>query len=81
MNDIYRIAKTNNGLSPDEIRDALDEALAGRIVRKALLLPPDYTRYHSNAGFITNYLYHKLVEQGAEVDVMPALGTHVAVTR
>ncbi|MBR4518524.1 MAG: DUF2088 domain-containing protein [Victivallales bacterium] len=81
MNDIYRIAKTNNGLSPDEIRAALDEALAGRIVRKALLLPPDYTRYHSNAGFITNYLYHKLVEQGAEVDVMPALGTHVAVTR
>lgn len=81
MNDIYRIAKTNNGLSPDEIRAALDEALAGRTVRKALLLPPDYTRYHSNAGFITNYLYHKLVEQGAEVDVMPALGTHVAVTR
>ncbi len=81
MNDIYRIAKTNNGLSPDEIRAALDEALAGRTVRKALLLPPDYTRYHSNAGFITNYLYHKLVEQGSEVDVMPALGTHVAVTR
>ena len=81
MNDIYRIAKTDNGLSPDEIRTALDEALAGRTVRKALLLPPDYTRYHSNAGFITNYLYHKLVAQGAEVDVMPALGTHVPVTR
>ena len=81
MNDIYRIAKTDNGLSPDEIRTALDEALVGRTVRKALLLPPDYTRYHSNAGFITNYLYHKLVAQGAEVDVMPALGTHVPVTR
>ncbi|MBO4620141.1 MAG: DUF2088 domain-containing protein [Victivallales bacterium] len=81
MNDIYRIAKTDNGLSPDEIRAALDEALVGRTVRKALLLPPDYTRYHSNAGFIANYLYHKLVAQGAEVDVMPALGTHVPVTR
>ena len=81
MNDIYRIAKTPDGLTADEIRAALDAALAGRTVRKALLLPPDYTRYHSNAGFITNYLYHKLVAQGAEVDVMPALGTHVAVTR
>ncbi len=81
MNDIYRIATTADGLSANEIRAALDAALAGRTVRKALLLPPDYTRYHSNAGFITNYLYHKLVELGAEVDVMPALGTHVAVTR
>ena len=81
MNDIYRIAQAPEGLSPDEIRDAVDAALAGRSVRKALLLPPDYTRYHSNAGFITNYCYHKLVAMGAEVDVMPALGTHVAVTR
>ncbi|MBP5300296.1 MAG: DUF2088 domain-containing protein [Victivallales bacterium] len=81
MNDIYRIATASDGLTADEIRTALDQALAGRTVRKALLLPPDYTRYHSNAGFITNYLYHQLAGQGAQVDVMPALGTHVAVTR
>ncbi len=81
MKDIYRIAKSADGLSPQEIQTSLDEMLAGRTLRKVLLLPPDYTRYHSNAGFITNHLYHRLVGQGAQVDVMPALGTHVPVTR
>ena len=81
MKDIYRIATSPDGLSSQEIRTALDEMLAGRTLHKVLLLPPDYTRYHSNAGFITNHLYHRLVKQGAQVDVMPALGTHVPVTR
>ncbi|MBR6470948.1 MAG: DUF2088 domain-containing protein [Victivallales bacterium] len=81
MNDIYRIATAPEGLAPNEIQAALDEALANRTLHKVLLLPPDYTRYHSNAGFITNHLYHRLVDQGVEVDVMPALGTHVPVTR
>ena len=81
MNDIYRIANAPEGLTPAEIQSALDEALAGRTLRKALLLPPDYTRYHSNAGFITNHLYHRLTDLGVQVDVMPALGTHVPVSR
>ena len=56
------------------------KSLEGRNIKKALIIPPDFTRFHSNAGFITNVYYHALVEMGAEVDILPALGTHVPVT-
>ena len=81
MNDIYRIAEREEGLTPEEIREALLLSLEGRNLRKVLILPPDFTRFHSNAGFITNVYYHALTDLGAEVDIMPALGTHVAVTQ
>ena len=72
----YLIAETEQGLSRDEIRQALLASLEGRSVKKALILPPDFTRFHSGAGFITNVYYHALIERGAEVDILPALGTH-----
>ncbi len=75
------IARTEEGLTQAEIRDALLESLSDRTVRKALILPPDYTRFHSGAGFITNVYYHALMERGAQVDILPALGTHVPVSR
>ncbi len=78
--ELFYRASNDNGLSRDEIRAALCRSLEGRTPKKVLLLPPDYTRYHSNAGFIANTYYHLLTEQGAEVDVMPALGSHRAVT-
>ena len=80
MNDIYRIANTDAGLSSEEIRVALLQSLQGRRLRKVLILPPDFTRFHSNAGFITNVYYHALVDAGVQVDILPALGTHVPVT-
>ena len=80
MDDIYRIANTDAGLSQEEIRAALLQSLEGRRLRKVLILPPDFTRFHSNAGFITNVYYHALVDAGVQVDVLPALGTHVPVT-
>ena len=80
MNDIYRIANTDAGLSSEEIRAALLQSLEGRRLRKVLILPPDFTRFHSGAGFITNVYYHALVDAGVRVDVLPALGTHVPVT-
>ena len=80
MRDIYRIAASEEGLSPDEIREVLLKSLEGRDLKKVLILPPDFTRYHSNAGFITNVYYHVLTERGAEVDILPALGTHVPVS-
>lgn len=79
--DIFRIAERETGLSVNEIREALIASLQGRDVKKVLLLPPDFTRFHSNAGLITNLYYHLLTGRGAEVDIMPALGTHVPVTR
>lgn len=83
----FYYANTEAGLSPDEIRSALLESLAdwqaangGAEPKQVLIIPPDYTRFHSNSGFITNVYYHALVELGCEVDILPALGTHVPVT-
>ena len=76
----YLIAKGEQGLCADEIRQALLASLEGRSVRRALILPPDFTRFHSGAGFITNVYYHALSERGAEVDILPALGTHEPMT-
>ncbi len=81
MKDIYLIAETENGLSKEEIKAALLESLKGRTLKKVLILPPDFTRFHSNAGYITNVYYHTLTELGVEVDILPALGTHVAMTK
>ncbi len=70
------------GLSDGELLAALGAALRGRLgtLRKVLLLPPDYTRFHSNAGRITRMLYGMLSGK-CRVDIMPALGTHVPVSR
>ncbi len=81
MKDIYLIAETENGLTREEIKSALIKSLEGRELKKVLIIPPDFTRFHSNAGFITNVYYHALMERGAEVDILPALGTHVAMTK
>lgn len=80
MNDIYLIAGTDAGLTKEEIKSALLKSLEGRNLKKVLILPPDFTRFHSGAGYITNVYYHALTEKGVQVDIMPALGTHVAMT-
>ena len=80
MQDIHLTAASEEGLSKDEIRGALGRALEGRALRRVLIIPPDFTRFHSNAGFITEALYGMLTARGVAVDVMPALGTHVPVT-
>ena len=78
--EIFKTASRETGLTEEEIREALIASLKDKTIKKALILPPDYTRYHSNAGFITNVYYHLLKDAGAEVDILPALGTHVAVS-
>ncbi len=47
--------------------------------RRVLLLPPDITRAHSGAGWITREMYHRLADE-AEVHVIPTLGQHVPHT-
>ena len=68
-------------LTREEILAALDEPIEKMrgYVRRALLLPPDFTRMHSRAGLITAHLYRRL-SSFAQVDVMPALGTHVPMS-
>ena len=45
--------------------------------KKVLAVPPDFTRFHSQAGIITEFVYDYYKEK--LVDVLPATGTHYAV--
>ena len=61
----------------------LDEArrrLNIRDFRRVLLLPPDLTRAHSGAGWITETLY-KLLPKSCDIHVIPTLGQHEPHTR
>ncbi|MFH0993836.1 MAG: lactate racemase domain-containing protein [bacterium] len=78
--DVCLRSTSATGLTPDEIDQALRQSLVGRTPKKVLIIPPDFTRFHSNAGFITNRYYH-LLKDIAVIDILPALGTHVAMTR
>ena len=78
--EIFLKAKTDEGLSPEEIKDALFLSLEGKKLENVLIIPPDFTRFHSNAGYISNVYYHALTDMGCNVDILPALGTHVPVT-
>jgi nickel-dependent lactate racemase len=71
----------NDRLSTSEKQEALAQALKviGRPLRKVLILPPDHTRLNSDAGELTRLLYELLAPM-AEVDIMPTLGTHSAMT-
>ena len=78
--EIFLKAKTDEGLSPEEIKEALLLSLEGKKLKNVLIIPPDFTRFHSNAGYISNVYYHALTDMGCSVDILPALGTHVPVT-
>ena len=68
----------NVELSAESLRDALYQALA-RLGerRKVLAVPPDFSRFHSRAGELTQYAYHYYGDRlGC---VLPALGTHNAM--
>jgi len=58
----------------DEARERL-----GCDFRRVLLLPPDLTRAHSGAGWITETL-HKLLPASCDTHVIPTLGQHVPHT-
>ena len=71
-------------ISREDIRAAalrmLDEARThyDRDLKRVLLLPPDLTRAHSGAGWITEEIYNALPD--AHVEVIPTLGQHVPHT-
>jgi nickel-dependent lactate racemase len=66
-------------LSPEDIKNALFEAFEKMGKRKKVLaIPPDFTRYHSQAGLITSLAYEYYGH--ALTDVLPALGTHAPMS-
>ena len=63
----------------DEIKKALFDTFDKLGVRKnVLVIPPDFTRYHSRAGELTQYAYEYY---GSRLTtILPALGTHFKMT-
>lgn len=75
----FFLTEEEKGVSREQLSQQLDLLLAERPeARKILIIPPDYTRCYSYAGIITQMLYEKLEKRdGVQIDVMPALGTHM----
>lgn len=73
-------ATTEKGLTDGELTAAAERLCAAHPAKNVLLLPPDFTRYHSKAGFLTSACYRWYAARGAVVDVLPTLGTHRAMT-
>lgn len=66
-------------LTVDEIREGLVTVLEKLGTKKKVLtIPPDFTRFHSMAGILTKFTYDYY--QKNLTDVLPALGTHFAMT-
>jgi len=66
-------------LSLDDLRDGLYTSLArlGK-PKRVLAVPPDFTRFHSQAGILTKLIYDYYDERLTAV--LPALGTHSPMT-
>lgn len=64
----------------DRLLEEAKERLDISEYKRVLLLPPDLTRAHSGAGWITEYFYNQLDAEGADVHVIPTLGQHVPHT-
>lgn len=70
-------------ITTGEKRTLIQEALLklGGIPKKILVIPPDITRLHSNAGELTRILYELWdAANGTTFDILPAIGTHAPMT-
>lgn len=69
-------------IRPAELESLVERYLSelGFQPHRVLLVPPDHTRLNSMAGPITAICYSMLVDCGAEVDILPAIGTHNPMT-
>jgi nickel-dependent lactate racemase len=66
-------------MSADDLRIALFSALDAIGTRnRVLAVPPDFTRFHSHAGALTELAWKYYGDR--LTDVLPALGTHKAMT-
>ena len=79
MNTISLTSK-DQCITENEIKDRLEALLLKYPkMKRLLIIPPDITRFYSMAGLITNLLYHMLPKD-IQVDILPATGTHAAMT-
>jgi nickel-dependent lactate racemase len=75
----YQTGSPDTVISPADLEYGLYSALVklGR-KKKVLIIPPDFTRFHSRAGDITVLLYKYYGKRLK--DILPALGTHAPMT-
>ncbi len=72
------IGGVDTDLSPEQLRQHLEEALAALGPRQRVLaVPPDQSREHSRAGELTNYAWRYYGDRLKTI--LPALGTHTAM--
>lgn len=69
----------NEVITDIQLKEYIFETLEKLGKKKTVLaVPPDFTRYHSRAGIITEMAYEYY--RGALTDVLPATGTHYPVS-
>ena len=79
MSLFFATGSPTTEFSPGEIKASLFAALDKLGPRKKVLaVPPDYTRMHSMSGILTEYAWDYYGQ--ALTDILPALGTHSAMT-
>jgi nickel-dependent lactate racemase len=79
MSLFFAAGSAETEMSPEEVRAGLFEALRALGERKrVVVVPPDFTRFHSKAGELTELAWEFYGE--ALTDVLPALGTHTPMT-
>ncbi|GAH59781.1 unnamed protein product, partial [marine sediment metagenome] len=78
---LHRVEHTAVGIdSNKELKEGLYTALDRlRPKKRILVIPPDFTRYHSRAGDLTRFAWEYY---GSRLtDILPAIGTHSPMTR
>ena len=71
----YQSGSETTVIGPNDLEYGLYSALVKLGPRKkVLVVPPDFTRFHSRAGDITTLLYNYYKKNLR--DILPALGTH-----
>lgn len=75
----FKSGSENTVISPNELEYGLYSALVKLgPKKKVLVVPPDFTRFHSKSGIITTLIY-KYYKENLK-DILPALGTHAPMT-
>jgi nickel-dependent lactate racemase len=79
MSLFFAAGSPDTEMSPADYRAGLHEALTKLGERKKVLaVPPDFTRFHSKSGELTEMAWEFYGDK--MTDVLPALGTHTAMT-
>ena len=75
----FQRGAAGKALTGDELNSGLRAALDKLGPRrKVLIIPPDFTRFHSHAGMLTEMAWEYYGD--AVTDILPALGTHIPMT-